>query len=284
MIHVSLVRTDIDDMLVARMVDALSPAERARAARFRHLADRRRHVVARTVLKGLLAERLGCEVGEVTVVSGVHGKPSLAEGRTNHGSSTISPDAPLHFNLSHSGDLALIALAPVPVGIDLERDTPTDAETLAQWWFTPAEQARLACGEDDFLTLWTGREAVLKAEGIGLSANPQAFSLPPLSSSPPLASLTPMFISPPFAAVRAAPWQAAFDGYLVARLALGSAMPCQAGTLIPPALIAPYRAAIALRGSALPVVLACTDAARFALRATLAAVAPASADAVCLPH
>ena len=262
-VHVTLFRTDIDDTLLAQMIDALSPSEQARTVRFRQVEDRRRHVVARTVLKGLLAERLGGDACDVRLVTGEHGKPTLAgagyDDQTMRASTPRMPltckDADravqavcpsLHFNLSHSGDLALIALAPVPVGVDLERDTPADAHALAQAWFTPAEQARLAGGEDDFLTLWTAREAVLKAMGTGLSGIPD------------------------------------FNHYACLRLDLGSALTEPGTQAIPQALSRGYRAALAVSGAARPLKLISTDATRFAPRVTLDALAPASRDALCL--
>jgi 4'-phosphopantetheinyl transferase len=172
MIHVTLVRTDIDDALLARLEAMLTSAEQARAARYRQVADRRRHVVARAALKALLAERLGVDMPEVRLAAGPFGKPVLAARHDEFDTPTSVADAAPHFNLSHSGDLALIALAPVPVGIDIERDMPADAPALAQAWFTPAEQARLAGGQTDFLDVWTAREAVLKAMGTGLSGEP----------------------------------------------------------------------------------------------------------------
>jgi len=269
MVHVTLVRTDIDHASLARMIDALSPSEQARAARFRQLEDRRRHVVARTVLKRLLAERLGGKACDVMLVTGAHGKPMLAadgyEDQTAHGAQRMSAamqrtpsngsDAnrllqdvrpSLHFNLSHSGDLALIALAPVPVGVDLERDTPADAQALAQAWFTPAEQARLAQGDDDFLSLWTAREAVLKARGTGLSGEPD------------------------------------FKHYACVQLDLGAVLTEPGTQAIPPSLSRGYRAALAVFGTALPVQLTSTDVTRFVPRVTLDALAPASRDALCL--
>lgn len=232
-VHVTLVRTDIDDALLAQMIAALSPSEQARAARFRQVEDRRRHVVARTVLKGLLAERLGGNAFDLQFVNSPHGKPMLAS-------------TALHFNLSHSGDLALIALAPVPIGVDLERDTPADAQALAQAWFMPAEQARLAQGEDDFLTLWTAREAVLKAMGTGLSGEPD------------------------------------FKHYACVQLDLGAALTEPGTQAVPQSLSRDYRAALAVSGTALPLQLVSTDATRFAPRVTLHALAPASRDALCL--
>jgi 4'-phosphopantetheinyl transferase len=266
MIHTFLVRTDIDDTLLARLTALLSPAEQARALRFRQAADRRRHVVARATVKTLLTDRLARKDRGQTSISdlqfdiGPHGKPALPAGSVD-----ASTAAPLHFNLSHSGDLALIAIAPVPVGIDLERDAPPDADALARTWFTPAEQVRLQRGEADFLTLWTAREAVLKAAGTGLSADPLAFSVPALSGAG-------------FDPVRTAAGHGTFARYRVARLDLRDACPA-----LPPAFLAPYRAAVALCGDAMPVQLHHFDAAGVARRVTLRAVAPARVDALC-PH
>jgi len=268
-VHVTLVRTDVDDASLAQMIAALSPSEQARAARLRRVEDRRRHVVARTVLKGLLAERLGGKASDVRLETGAHGKPMLAadgyDDQPTRDAQRISASmqrapssgsdsnrlvqavrAGPHFNLSHSGNLALIALAPVPVGVDLERDTPADAQALAQAWLTPAEQARLACGDDDFLGLWTAREAVLKAMGTGLSGEPD------------------------------------FDQYACVRLDLGMAQTEPGTPPIPPSLSHGYRAALAVAGAALPVQLISIDATRFAPRVTLDALAPASRDALCL--
>lgn len=268
-VHVTLVRTDVDDGLLAQMIGALLPSEQARAARFRQLEDRRRHVVARTVLKELLAKRLGGKACDVRLVTGAHGKPMLAvdgyddqtmrgkqgmivsmqqepssENDSNRMVRAASPN--LHFNLSHSSDLALIALAPVPVGVDLERDTPADAHALAQAWFAPVEQAQLARGEADFLTLWTTREAVLKAMGTGLSGEPD------------------------------------FDHYACVQLDLDAALTEPDTQAIPRSLSRGYRAALAVSGAALPVQLTGTDATRFTPRVTLDALAPASRDARCL--
>lgn len=258
MISLTLVRTDIDDTLLARLTAALAPAEQARAARFRQAADRRRHVVARSVLKTTLAERLGRAPHALRFETGPFGKPALAADLAARDA------APLHFNLSHSGDLALIALAPVPVGVDLERDTPVDAQALAQAWFTPAEQARLAQGQDDFLSLWTAREAVLKAAGTGLSADPMAFRVPPADRRST------------FAPVQVLSADAGVAGMLVAALALSGV------DGIPPAMTAPYRAAVAVRGHAMPVVLAGIDANAIAARGTLRAAA--CAGALCTTH
>jgi 4'-phosphopantetheinyl transferase len=104
----------------------------------------------------------------LTFIAGRHGKPSLAgpHGSAGH----------VRFNLTHSHDAALIAIAhDREVGIDLER-IRGDVESLqlAERFFSPTECERLRRLPDDqanrlFFTMWTSREAYLKAIGTGLS-------------------------------------------------------------------------------------------------------------------
>ncbi|HEV2540661.1 MAG TPA: 4'-phosphopantetheinyl transferase superfamily protein [Frateuria sp.] len=137
-----------------------------------HLRDDEVHVwrlpftpaQGRAPLLALLGAYLGRDAGSVRLVSGEYGRPALAEASA------------LDFNWSHSGSLALAALARgTAPGIDVERVRPRPrAWALAQRYFTPAEVAalsRLAPDEREaaFLRLWTAKEAVLKAMGRGLA-------------------------------------------------------------------------------------------------------------------
>lgn len=118
----------------------------------------------RAPLLRLLGTYLGRDPAAVHLVPGEHGRPALAEASA------------LDFNWSHSGHLALVAVARgITPGVDIERLRPRPrAWALAQRYFTPAEAAalsRLAPQEREvaFLRLWTAKEAVLKALGHGLS-------------------------------------------------------------------------------------------------------------------
>jgi phosphopantetheinyl transferase len=79
-----------------------------------------------------------------------------------------------HFNLSHSGDLALVAVcADAPVGVDLEAARVLrNREGLARRMCSERELEFLAGAEDAnaaLLRLWVRKEAVAKAEGGGIS-------------------------------------------------------------------------------------------------------------------
>lgn len=93
------------------------------------------------------------------------------------------PEAPgVQFSLSHSGGYALLAVSDSDVGADLERIRPAP-ERVAARVFTPDEQRWLA-GDDDydtrFFTLWTLKEALLKACGRGLTLPLQSLDVLPL--------------------------------------------------------------------------------------------------------
>lgn len=120
----------------------------------------------REPLRNLLGFYLGLAAGEVMLVDGEYGRPELA---AVHG-------GPVDFNWSHSGDLALLAVARhLRPGIDIEarRERPR-AMAIAEHYFCLDEQAALlavpdAQRGDAFLDLWTGKEAVLKALGRGIA-------------------------------------------------------------------------------------------------------------------
>ena len=82
------------------------------------------------------------------------------------------PEAPgVFFSLSHSGGCALLAVSDADVGADLERLRPAPMRTAGRV-FAPEELDWLAAGEDGdarFFTLWTLKEALLKAAGRGLT-------------------------------------------------------------------------------------------------------------------
>ena len=147
----------------------LSEEEIQRSGRFRFEDDRRRYVAAHVALREHMAGFLGCAPADLVFRKGLHGKPGL-----------VSAD--LHFNLSHSGDLALIGLSRrEEIGVDLEvlREVD-DAQALAEVVFGMHERQTLgalagAARDRAFLQGWTRKEACLKALGTGLSLSPQVF-------------------------------------------------------------------------------------------------------------
>lgn len=156
----------------------LSRGEHERACRFARRADRVRFAAARAATRRLLAQRLGCGPREVPLAPGVHGKPFV----------DAAGDMPL-FNVSHSGGHALIVLADgrevSEVGIDIEqcRDD-VDAEALFALAFTAQESREVRGARDPLQALylrWVGKEALLKAVGVGVPEHLQCVGIHPLA-------------------------------------------------------------------------------------------------------
>jgi 4'-phosphopantetheinyl transferase len=87
----------------------------------------------------------------------------------------LEPASPLRFNLSHSGDIAVVAVATErEVGVDVEKvEEDRDVEKLAKRMFLTAEQAAVAEAEDPQLAYhlhWVAKEAFAKATGKGLQS------------------------------------------------------------------------------------------------------------------
>lgn len=147
----------------ARLVACLSDAERQRAGRYRFADGARRFSLGRAWLRHVLGAELGVPPAAVDLPDGP-GKPRL-------GSST----GPC-FSLARSAELAVVAVAPFEVGVDVEHlDQPVDeAAALACTGGEKAALDRLPEGErvEAFLRLWTAKEAYLKATGAGLAVAP----------------------------------------------------------------------------------------------------------------
>jgi 4'-phosphopantetheinyl transferase len=189
----------------------LSPAEQARADRFLDPEGRRRHVRGRAVLRRLLGQCLGTDPRALALSEGAHGKPFLGGGDD------------LHFNLSHSGETALVALAAgMEIGVDLEEGTRKvgAAGGVAARWFTPEEQAAWeaeARSPAAFLRLWTRKEAVMKAHGGGLAAGMDRFSVAaPLPGSRVLWPPAVLWEGTPYAVIDLAPGGGAVGALAVA--------------------------------------------------------------------
>lgn len=158
-----------------RAVDDLAPDEVERARRLAFEADRRRFVGSRIALRRILAGCLGVAPRKIELRAAPFGKPHLDPEL--HGSA-------LRFNVSHSGDLALVAVGrEVEVGVDVELRRPTpDLEGLAGRHFSPGERAAIAALPparrlEAFFDYWTLKEAYLKACGDGLNRRLDAFDV-----------------------------------------------------------------------------------------------------------
>jgi 4'-phosphopantetheinyl transferase len=142
----------------------LTDAERIVALRFRFEADRNRYVTGRRSLRFLLSKYLAVSPSEIRIISEKGQKPFVKD-----------PGFPVRFNISHSGRWVVVALAKHELGIDIEKvDSAFDYSNLLQEHFSVAEQQFVIDAEvpvDAFYFLWTRKEALSKAEGLGLQEN-----------------------------------------------------------------------------------------------------------------
>jgi 4'-phosphopantetheinyl transferase len=151
----------------------LSSDEQARAARFVRARDRRRFVACRAALREILGRLLAEPPASLRFRAAALGKPELDQGPD----SEPKTDRPgLRFNVSHSAELALIAVCwGREVGVDIERVRPiSECGRIVASFFSVAEQAefsRIAATAQAlaFHRGWTRKEAVLKASGLGVS-------------------------------------------------------------------------------------------------------------------
>ena len=151
-----------------RFAALLSAEERARCERFRTPELQSQWRLARAMQRIVLS-RYAASVppAEWQFIKGEYDKPELAAPYASHG---------LHFNLTHTHGLVALAVARMPLGIDVEnfalRDPPLE---VARSYFTTFEADALdslpaGARRGRFFALWTLKESWLKADGRGLSA------------------------------------------------------------------------------------------------------------------
>jgi 4'-phosphopantetheinyl transferase len=160
-VRVWVVRLDHPPADPAELLGILTPDERDRAERYRAGAVRQQFVIGRALLRRVLSGCLGLRPHAVPITYTMAGKPVLAASSTD----------PLHFNLTHTAGVALIAVGRQRVGIDVEgvREVP-GMEGLVDRFFSAAEREAFrelpaGCRPAAFFRGWTCKEAVIKAAG-----------------------------------------------------------------------------------------------------------------------
>ncbi len=99
-----------------------------------------------------------------------HGKPYLL-------------NSSIYFSISHSSNVALLATADCELGSDIQHIAPV-SEKIAKRCFTPNEISWMHTQENGFYKLWTAKESIMKATGLGFALNPCDFDVLPLDDSP----------------------------------------------------------------------------------------------------
>jgi 4'-phosphopantetheinyl transferase len=166
-VHIWAANLDQPVQRISQLEKLLSSDEMNRARQFKFEKDRNRFIAGRGLLRTVLGSYLNAEPAQLDFTYSPRGKPAL-KIPSGHGT--------LHFNVAHSKDLILIALARAcAVGVDVEWIHPiSDIEDIATRFFTNREAGELTALPHDermtaFFSLWTRKEAYLKATGDGIS-------------------------------------------------------------------------------------------------------------------
>lgn len=149
-------------LAVNDLLELLAADERDRADRYYQQKDRERFIISRGALRILLARYLKTHAAGIVFETGINKKPFVKN----------TDGAELHYNTSHSGDYILIAIAALPVGVDVESMEPLfPYQDIMEHSFSPDEMAYInqsGTPIETFYTLWTRKEALLKATAKGI--------------------------------------------------------------------------------------------------------------------
>jgi len=174
-LHVWSILLSQSDDVVHALEEHLSMDEIRRADRYRQERDRSRYIVAHGALRELLADYMAQTPRDISFGYTATGKPFLIDK---------GGEQRLRFNLSHSGEWALVGLAlSTEVGIDIEQiDSDVSVEAVAERFFSRSEfealrKVPLEQRQAAFFSAWTRKEAYVKARGEGIADRLRNFSV-----------------------------------------------------------------------------------------------------------
>lgn len=167
----------------SHLTGVLNERERQRAQSLVNPQHRSRFISRRGMLRTVLAKQLAINPTQVTFAYGTQGKPMLCP--------EAHPQANLHFNLTHSRDVALLAMTrDHQVGVDLEAiNDKRNIQGIGERYFHPQEWAHIEkLNEDEqtaaFFDNWACKEAVVKGQGGGIVSGLSEFIIHHVSPTP----------------------------------------------------------------------------------------------------
>lgn len=165
-IHVWEIDTNEDNYLSCKnFTHVLSIQEKYKANKFRFIQDYERFIITYIALRMLISYYIKIRPEEIVIHRSKYGKPYIQEINKSN----------INFNLSHSNKKIIISFYIFDIGVDIEYiRTLTDIESISKFIFSEQEQLILTRYVDDakiykFFEIWTKKEALLKAIGIGLN-------------------------------------------------------------------------------------------------------------------
>ena len=166
----------VDSAEMSVLASVLDAKERERYSRFVHKDQQRTFLFSHVALRFLLASVTKQRPEHLRYATTLHGKPGIMGGY------------PLHFNLSHSGEMFAIALAGTELGVDIQKDIPSiDIDALRLLCLTEEECRKMdtdrGSRKSRFFALWAMKEAYVKMTGAGLSVPLCAFQCNPVGEN-----------------------------------------------------------------------------------------------------
>lgn len=149
------------------LLPKLSPENREKVLRLRKIQDQNRSIISCTILD-LMLKQFGCDMSQLE--TNEFGKPYL-----NHHA--------LEFNLSHSGNIVLLAISSFyPIGVDVEKiEVLDDYDSFMQIFhsseITHFQTIKREKNDFELMKIWTHKEAISKALGLGLQIDMNMISL-----------------------------------------------------------------------------------------------------------
>ncbi len=187
-VFIVLVETDLLLNQVNNYIPYLTDLEIDAIQRLHKQQDRKRKIISKAILKQLIAQFIAIDVKKIIIAKTSSGKPYLVN----------NPHPPLYFNSSDSDDLVLLAFSRTEIGVDIEyKCNKLLMDEISSTNFTRQEQMQLQLAPDPldyFYTIWTRKEAILKAAGTGVNdylnelsvangVNPVSLSVLPLKGN-----------------------------------------------------------------------------------------------------
>ena len=150
------------------LLRVLSEEEIRRSEKYHRKEDATRFIIGKGMLRMILSRYLNCTPPEISFTKSFNNKPR------------VNPSTGLEFNVSYSKNQVIVAVAAEPVGVDIEFiDEKFDYTLIMDSWFMKEEKDFITSGalpHANFFSLWTRKEALLKATSLGLDDYLKDFS------------------------------------------------------------------------------------------------------------
>lgn len=163
-IHIWLVESTNDENKLSAFQKTFDDDENKRTGRFTFEKDRNQFITTHGSLRKILSQYLSVRPEKIQFSHTTNRKPFI-----------VFPVTTLKFNISHSENKILIAVSDNEIGVDIEKIKPEFAhKDVVEKYFTANEKKAILNAEkphEVFYKLWTRKEAILKATGMGIAAD-----------------------------------------------------------------------------------------------------------------